>query len=91
LPAEQRDAFCFGFENDSGEDLFTLLFEANAVTPTQLAKQFGLSFEELMRVWSEMPMDNAAIAVHPVLQITLLARHCGTFAGQNPLQCVLTT
>jgi hypothetical protein len=59
---EQRDAFCFGFENDSGEDLFTLLFEANVVTPTQLAKQFGLSFEELMRVWSEMPMDNAAIA-----------------------------
>ena len=46
----------------SGEDLFTLLFEANVVTPTQLAKQFGLSFEELMRVWSEMPMDNAAIA-----------------------------
>ena len=62
LPEEQRDAFCFGFESDNGDDLFTLLFEAKIVTPAQLAGQFGRALEDFMRVWSEMPMDNAAIA-----------------------------
>jgi hypothetical protein len=62
LPVGQRDAFCFGFESDNGDDLFTLLFEAKIVTPAELAGQFGRSLEDLMRVWSEMPMDSAAIA-----------------------------
>ena len=62
LPVGQRDAFCFGFESDNGDDLFTLLFEAKIVTATQLAREVGRSLDDLMRVWSEMPMDNAAIA-----------------------------
>ncbi|CAN5649664.1 hypothetical protein BH20ACI3_BH20ACI3_27970 [soil metagenome] len=62
LPEKQRDTFCLGFEHDNGEDLFTLLFEANIATPPQLAHEFGRSLEDLMRVWSEMPMDIAAIA-----------------------------
>jgi len=61
LPEKQRDVFCFGFEHDNGEDLFTLLFEANLASPMQLAHQFGRSLEDLMRVWSELPMDIPAI------------------------------
>jgi hypothetical protein len=62
LPEGQREVFSFGFEDDNGVDLFTLLFEARIVTPEQLARRFGRTREDLMRVRSEMPMDNAAIA-----------------------------
>src|SRR6266404_284595 len=40
LPKNQRDTYCFRFEDNSGEDLFTLLFEANITTRAQLAQQF---------------------------------------------------
>jgi len=62
LPDKQRDTFCLSFEDDHGEDLFTLLFEADIFTPSQLAKQLKRPLEEVVRVWSEMPMDDAAIA-----------------------------
>jgi len=62
LPKNQRDAYCLRFEDNSGEDLFTLLFEANITTQTQLAQQLGRSPEDLMRVWSAMPMTYAEIA-----------------------------
>jgi len=62
LPKNQRDTYCFRFEDNSGEDLFTLLFEANITTQTQLAQQLGRSPEELMRLWSAMPMTYADIA-----------------------------
>jgi len=63
LPAKQRDTFCLGFADEQGEDLFTLLFEADIATLPQLAERLGRSPEELMRLWTAMPMDVAAIAV----------------------------
>jgi hypothetical protein len=63
LPEKQRDTFCFNFEDLKGEDLFTLLLEAKIVSLPQLAQQLGRSLGELMRLWSEMPMDKATIAV----------------------------
>ncbi|HKR12928.1 MAG TPA: hypothetical protein VJT15_12795 [Pyrinomonadaceae bacterium] len=63
LPEKQRDTFCLGFADEHGEDLFTLLFEADIATLSQLAKQLGRSPEELTRLWTAMPMDVAAIAV----------------------------
>jgi len=39
-----------------------MLIEAGIVTQEQLARRFGRTREDLMRVRSEMPMDNAAIA-----------------------------
>jgi len=63
LPEKQRDTFCLGFANEHGEDLFTLLFEADIATLSQLAERLGRSPEELMRLWTAMPMDVAAIAV----------------------------
>ena len=62
LPQKQRDTFCLGFADEHGEDLFTLLFETGIATPSQLAEQFGRSPEELMRLWTAMPMDVATIA-----------------------------
>lgn len=62
LPRNQRDTFCLRFEDNSGEDLFTLLFEANITTPSQLAQELGRSLEDLMRLWAAMPMDYGDIA-----------------------------
>src|SRR6266481_665498 len=70
LPKNQRDAFCLRFENENGEDLFTLLFQANLTTPSQLAQDLGRSLQETIRIWAAMPMDYAAIAIE--LKATLL-------------------
>lgn len=70
LPKNQRDAFCLRFETENGEDLFTLLFQANLTTPSQLAEDLGRSLQETIRIWASMPMDYAAIALE--LRLTLL-------------------
>lgn len=70
LPKNQRDAFCLRFEDENGEDLFTLLFQANLITPSQLAQDLGHSLQELIRMWAAMPMDYATIAIE--MKSTLL-------------------
>ncbi len=62
LSAEQRDVFCFGFEDDSGRDLFTVLLEAEVVTFRELAEQLGRSTEAIVGLWAKLPMDDQAIA-----------------------------
>lgn len=62
LPKTQRDAFCLRFEDDDGEDLFTLLFEADITTYAQLAQHLGRSLEDVMRIWTALPMDYPDIA-----------------------------
>jgi RNA polymerase sigma factor (sigma-70 family) len=62
LPQKQRDTFCLGFEDESGDDLFSLLLDAEVVTLPQVASELGLALEQLVALWKEMPMDNAAIA-----------------------------
>jgi RNA polymerase sigma factor (sigma-70 family) len=62
LPKNQRETFCLHFEDNDGEDLFTLLFEANMTTPSRLAQQLGRPLEDLMRIWAAMPMDYEVIA-----------------------------
>ena len=52
-----------GIRGEHGEDLFTLLFETGIATLSQLAEQLGRSPEEMMRLWTAMPMDVATIAV----------------------------
>ena len=61
LPEKQRNSFCFGFEYEKGEDLFTLLLDAEIVTLSILAQEFGRSARELVTLWQQMPMDNASI------------------------------
>ena len=72
LPKNQRDAYCLRFEDSSGEDLFTLLFEADITTQAQLAQQFGRSLNDLIRIWTAMPMEYSDISAElnaSVLQV----------------------
>jgi RNA polymerase sigma factor (sigma-70 family) len=62
LPDNQRDTFIFSFEDSRGEDLLSLLFDAGAVPPSQMAQALGLSLDQLMERWKEMPMSNGEIA-----------------------------
>ena len=62
LPAEQRDAFAFGFEDAAGQDLFTLLLAAEIVNWDELAHEMGRSVQEVARLHVLMPMDNATVA-----------------------------
>lgn len=62
LPPEQRDAFAFGFEDEAGQDLFTVLLTAEIVNWDELAQGMGRSVEEMVRLRLRMPMDNALLA-----------------------------
>lgn len=63
LSTDQRDVFCFGFEDQSGRDLFTVLLEAEVVTFNELAQELGRSTETIVGLWSRMPMNDEDIAV----------------------------
>jgi RNA polymerase sigma factor (sigma-70 family) len=63
LSVEQRDVFCLGFEDERGRDLFTVLLEAEIVTFRELAQGLDRPTEEIVKLWSKMPMDNKAIAI----------------------------
>jgi len=62
LSIEQRDVFCFGFEDQAGRDLFTVLLEAEVVSFQSLANELGRSTKEIVGLWSKMPMDDEEIA-----------------------------
>src|ERR1051325_2017317 len=63
LSVEQRDVFCLGFEDESGRDFFTVVLEAEVVNFGELVHELGRSAETIMRLWSQMPMDDDAIAM----------------------------
>lgn len=63
LSVEQRDVFCFGFEDESGRDFFTVVLEAEVVSFGELVNELGRSAETIMGLWSQMPMDDEAIAI----------------------------
>lgn len=62
LPPEQRDAFCLGFEDQAGQDLFSVLLGAGIVTLKDLANGLARSVEEVGRLRTRLPMDSAAVA-----------------------------
>lgn len=62
LPPEQRDAYCFRFEDQNGNDLFSLLIEFDIATLPELAKEFRRSAQEIRLLRSRMPMDGATVA-----------------------------
>ena len=61
MPLPQRTVFFFGFRDCSGDDLLSLMLDANTATPVEIAEQLGFSAAALMSVWREMPLDNAAM------------------------------
>jgi RNA polymerase sigma factor (sigma-70 family) len=62
LPAEQRDAFALSFEDEAGEDLFTMLRAAEIVNWDEIGQGMGLSVQEVVRLRARMPMDGASVA-----------------------------
>jgi DNA-directed RNA polymerase specialized sigma24 family protein len=62
LPAEQRDAFALSFEDEAGQDLFTMLRAAEIVNWDELARGMGRSVQEVARLRMRMPMDSASVA-----------------------------
>jgi len=62
LPAEQRDAFAFGFADETGQDLFTALLTADIVNWDELARGMGRTVEEVVRLRQRMPMDSPGMA-----------------------------
>lgn len=62
LPAEQRDVFAFGFEDQAGQDLFTILLASEIVNWDELAQGMGRPLEEVVRLRLRMPMDSASVA-----------------------------
>jgi RNA polymerase sigma factor (sigma-70 family) len=62
LPPEQRDTVCLGYVDKDCEDIVNLLVNAKIITFPQLASDLGMSIEELMNLWKQIPMDSATLA-----------------------------
>ena len=62
LPAEQRDAFALSFEDEAGQDLFTMLRAAEIVNWDEIAQGMGRSVQEVVRLRGRMPMNGASVA-----------------------------
>jgi RNA polymerase sigma factor (sigma-70 family) len=63
LPANQRDTFCLSFTDQNSDDFFSVLLEAEIVSLPQIAQALNRTPDHLLRIWSAIPMDRAAIAV----------------------------
>ena len=62
LPAEQRDAFALSFEDEAGEDLFTMLRAAEIVNWDEIAQGMDRSVQEVVRLRARMPMNGSSVA-----------------------------
>lgn len=62
LPAEQRDAFVLSFEDEAGQDLFTVLRAAEIVNWDELARGMDRSVQDVVRLRGRMPMNGADVA-----------------------------
>ena len=63
LPPKQRDTFCFSFADQSGDDLFSLLIDAEVANLHEIALALERSESELAELWAVIPLDRTAIAV----------------------------
>jgi RNA polymerase sigma factor (sigma-70 family) len=62
LPTEQRDAFALSFEDEAGQDLFTMLRGAEIVNWDEIAQGMDRSVQEVVRLRGRMPMNGASVA-----------------------------
>lgn len=59
-----RHTICFGFADERGEDLISLLVLADARSLPELAADLDLTLDELRDLWARAPLDNEALATH---------------------------
>lgn len=64
LPSHYRAVICLSFVGEGGENLLTALVATELALFPELATALELSLEELMQLWQQLPMDNAAIAAY---------------------------
>jgi RNA polymerase sigma factor (sigma-70 family) len=62
LPPKQRDAFALRFQDENGQDLFTVLRAAGVAEWKGLAEGLERSTPDVVRLWRQMPMDSATAA-----------------------------
>lgn len=62
LPSQQRAAVCLSLMDQNGNDLFSILLEAEAIPWKQLAGDLELSHSEFIELLRQLPMDNAGVA-----------------------------
>ena len=62
LPTDQRDSFALSFEDQAGQDLFTLLLTADIVSWDELARGMGRPVEDVVRLRLRMPMESVKVA-----------------------------
>jgi RNA polymerase sigma factor (sigma-70 family) len=64
LQTQQRWAVCLCLTDQNGNDLFTILLEAGAVSWTQMGDDLGLSQDQFIELWQQLPMENEKIAAY---------------------------
>nr|WP_281720783.1 sigma-70 family RNA polymerase sigma factor [Nitrosomonas nitrosa] len=64
LPQHYRNVICLSFASEDGEDLLTVLTSTEIATFPEVATALEMSLEELLRLWPQLPMDNAMITAH---------------------------
>lgn len=63
LPPRQRAALLLNLRDARGHDLVGLLPFTRTATIEQIAEAVGVAPEEFARLWNDLPLDDAAIAV----------------------------
>lgn len=64
LSPKLREVFCLSFAGGSGEDLLSLLLDAQAVTLAEWSASLGWPPDRLEAIWEQMPMNGDSLATH---------------------------
>lgn len=64
LSPKLREVFCLGFAGGNGEDLLSLLLDAQAVTLAEWSANLGWPPDRLETLWEQMPMNGESLAAH---------------------------
>jgi len=64
LSPKLREVFCLSFAGGNGEDLLSLLLNAQAVTLAEWSASLGWPTDRLEALWEQMPMNGDSLAAH---------------------------
>lgn len=63
LPPEQRVAMLLNLKDREGSDITILLVSSGAATISEMAEALGLSIEEFLDLWKQLPLSDEDIAI----------------------------
>lgn len=64
LPLKLRTVICLCFASENGEDLISLLLDAEVLTVPEIAASLEISLEQLQSLWGQVPMNREALAAY---------------------------